>query len=87
MKTLRILLSNVELLRTGHDGGHLYLMGKAEDSVHGKTDAYCYFENKKAEQNFEESWNRSDLIITSSSWEFNRGVGLSIRAISWQQST
>ncbi|NRB24030.1 hypothetical protein [Shewanella sp.] len=83
MDNLQVLLSNVEILRTGHDGGHLYLMGKTVDPVHGKTDAYCYFESKKAEREFESNWKNSDLVITSSRWEFNKGTGLSLHEISW----
>lgn len=72
-------------MRTGHDGGHLYLVGKTVDPVHRhrKTDAYCYFENKQAEREFENNWRNSNLVITSSRWEFNEGTGLSLHEISW----
>jgi len=83
MDNLQILLSNVEILRTGHDGGHLYLMGKTNVSTYGKTDAYCYFESKIAEREFQKNWKNSDLVITSSRWEFNKGTGLSLHEISW----
>lgn len=83
MENIQVLLSNVEILRTGHDGGHLYLIGTADIPAYGKTDAYCYFETKAAEREFENNWKNSDLIITSSRWEFNRGTGLSLHNISW----
>jgi hypothetical protein len=83
MDNLQVLLSNVTILRTGHDGGHLYLMGKTDVPAYGKTDAYCYFESKIAEREFESNWNNSDLVITSSRCEFNKGTGLSLHEISW----
>jgi hypothetical protein len=83
MDNLQVLLSNVEILRTGHDGGHLYLMGKTDVPTYGKTDAYCYFESKDTELEFEIIWKNSNLIITSSRWEFNKGTGLSLHDISW----
>jgi hypothetical protein len=83
MDSLRVLLSNVEILRTGHDGGHFYLLGTAYAPADGKTDAYCYFESKIAEREFESNWKNSDLVITSSRWEFNKGTGLSHHEVSW----
>ena len=62
MDNLQILLSNVEILRTGHDGGHLYLMGKTDVPAYGKTDAYCYFESKIAEREFESNCKNSHLL-------------------------
>jgi len=83
MDNLQVLLSNVEILRTGHDGGHLYLMGKTDVPAYGKTGAYCYFESKIAEREFESNWKNSDLVITTSRWEINKGTGLSLHDISW----
>jgi len=80
-----IRLTNVELRRTGHDGGHLYLCGLADMLERGPSPFYAYFSSRLDEREFERAFSGGDLEIDGSSVEFSEGTGYAMREIqSWR---
>jgi hypothetical protein len=78
-------LSAVKVLRTGSDGGHLYIRGRAKLPELGQCDVYAYFRSKEEELAFESLFSGQSVIIEADTIEFTRGAGGSIRQIvSWR---
>jgi hypothetical protein len=78
-------LSAVKILRTGTDGGHLYIRGRGELSSHGECDVYAYFRSKEDERIFESQFSGQSVILEADAVEFTRGLGGSVRKIvSWR---
>jgi hypothetical protein len=83
--TTLVHLSAVEILRTGADGGHLYIKGRGMMPGHGECDIYAYFKSKEKERSFERQFSGRSMSIEAKSLEFTRGIGGSIREIgSWK---
>jgi hypothetical protein len=77
-------LSAVKILRTGADGGHLYIRGRGELSEHGECDVYVYFRSKEEERMFESQFSGQSVVVEANTVEFTRGIGGSVREIvSW----
>jgi hypothetical protein len=78
-------LSDVKILRTGADGGHLYVCGRSELPSHGKCDVYAYFRSKEEERTFEDQFSGQSVVVEADAVEFTRGIGGSVREIvSWR---
>ena len=78
-------LSAVKILRTGADGGHLYIRGRGELPAHGECDVYAYFRTKTEEQDFEQQFSGQSVVVEADAVEFTRGIGGSVREIvSWR---
>ena len=72
-------------MKTGVDGGHLYIKGRGEAGGEGECDIYAHFRTKKEEREFESQFNGQDVVIVAESLEFTRGVGGSVNEIlSWR---
>ncbi len=84
MNKVPFQLKDVKILRTGVDGGHLYLFGKCDHDEDSDIDTYAYFADKTAEKSFEQSWQGQDLLVTSPKWEMNPGEGLHLNDIKWK---
>jgi len=84
MNNVTFKIVNIKILKTGVDGGHLYLKAKTQFQNENEVDAYCYFKDKIDEKTFENEWGGQDLSVTSSNYEFTKGVGLSIHAIEYK---
>ena len=78
-----ILLNSVRILRTGADGGHLYLKGRGAIAPHGEVDVYAYFKDKDAERKFESSFTGQCVKVTSADWTFTPTIGVGIRDVEW----
>ncbi len=75
----------MKILRTGADGGHLYIRGRAELPEHGECDVYAYFRSKEEERTFESQFSGQSVIVEADSVEFTRGIGGAVREIvSWR---
>jgi hypothetical protein len=82
---MAIQLSNVELRRTGADGGHLYVCGIADMPEHGPSPFYAYFSSRADEREFERGFSGGDLEIEGSGVDFASGTGYAMRHIqSWR---
>ena len=78
-------LSAVKILRTGADGGHLYIRGRSELPTYGECDVYAYFRTKAEEQDFERLFSGQSVVVETDAVEFTRGIGGSVREIlSWR---
>jgi hypothetical protein len=78
-------LSEVKILRTGADGGHLYIKGRGEVPGQGECDIYAYFPSKQEEHEFERQFAGQPVVIEAQTLEFTRGIGGSVRQIvSWR---
>ena len=78
-------LSAVRILRTGADGGHLYIRGRGVLPDHGECDVYAYFRTKMEEQEFERQFSGQSVLVDADAVEFTRGIGGSVREIiSWR---
>jgi hypothetical protein len=78
-------LSAVKILRTGGDGGHLYIRGRAELPSQGECDVYAYFRSKEEERAFESQFAGQPVLLEADGVEFTRGIGASVREIvSWK---
>ena len=78
-------LSNVKILRTGADGGHLYIRGRGQLPEHGECDVYAYFRSKEEERTFESQFSGQSVVVEADAVEFTRGIGGSVREIvSWR---
>ena len=78
-------LSAVKILRTGADGGHLYIRGRSELPTYGECDVYAYFRTKAEEQDFERLFSSQSVVVETDAVEFTRGIGGSVREIlSWR---
>jgi hypothetical protein len=78
-------LSAIKILRTGADGGHLYIKARGMVPGHGECDIYAYFKSKEEERNFEHQFIGQSMSIETQSIECTRGIGGSIREInSWK---
>ena len=83
--TRQLHLSAVKILRTGADGGHLYIKGCGEVPGEGECDIFAYFHSKEAERDFERQFSGQSVIIEEDSLAFTRGMGGSVREIlSWR---
>ena len=83
MTALKLRVSNIRILRTGADGGHLYLRGECDYEGVPKLDTYAYFPTRTEEKEFESDWSGEDLLISSSNWEHDHGVCIHLRDISY----
>jgi hypothetical protein len=80
-----IQLSGVKILRTGADGGHLYIRGRADLPSHGESDVYAYFRSKEDERTFERDFSGQPVTVEAHDIEFTRGIGGAVREIvSWR---
>lgn len=80
-----LLVSAVKILRTGTDGGHLYICGRGEFPSHGECDVFAYFCSKEEERRFDSQFSGQSVILEFDDWEFTRGIGASIQEIvSWR---
>jgi len=78
-------LSAVKILRTGADGGHLYIRGRGELPEHGECDVYAYFPSRDEERRFESRFSGQSVVVEADAVEFTRGIGGSVREIvSWR---
>jgi hypothetical protein len=78
-------LSAVKILRTGADGGHLYICGRGQLPSHGECDVYAYFRSKEEEHTFEQHFSGQGVVVEADAVEFTRGIGGSVREIvSWR---
>ena len=78
-------LSDVKILRTGAEGGHLYIRGRGELPDHGDCEIYAYFRTKTEEQDFERQFSGQSVIVEADAVDFTRGIGGSVREIvSWK---
>ena len=84
MNELSVHLTQIEILRTGADGGHLYLLGKCDHDGRQGVHVYAYFSDKAQEKGFEQSWQGQDLLVTSSRWEFDPSAGLRLEDIEYR---
>jgi hypothetical protein len=76
-----VLLSNVELRRTGADGGHLYICGIADMPERGPSPLFGYFGSSSEEREFENTFSGGDLEIEGIGVEFSEGTGYAMRQI------
>jgi hypothetical protein len=74
-------LSAVKILRTGADGGHLYIRGRGELPGHGECDVYAYFCSKDEERAFEGEFSGQSVVVEADPVEFTSGIGGSIGEI------
>jgi hypothetical protein len=74
-------LSEVRILRTGADGGHLYIRGRGDVPHHGECDVYAYFASKDEERSFERQFSGQPVVVEADAVEFTRGIGASVREI------
>jgi hypothetical protein len=80
-------LSEVKILRTGADGGHLYICGRGELPDHGECEVCAFFRTKIDEQDFERQFCGQSVVVDADAIEFTHGIGGSIREIvSWRLS-
>ena len=83
---MAIRLANVELRRTGADGGHLYVCGIADMSERGLSPFYAYFSSRSEEREFEQGFSGGALELEGTGVEFASGTGYSMRQIQrWRQ--
>jgi hypothetical protein len=81
---MTVHLSGVKILRTGADGGHLYLKGRGEVPGEGDSDIFAYFKTKEAEHDFERQFSGQSVVVEAPALEFTRGMGGAVREIlSW----
>jgi|SRR5579863_2128636 len=73
-----IVLSAVEIRRTGFDGGHLYIKGRGAVGHYGQSDVYAFFGSRAEELNFDSQFRGQDLRITAHSIEFTAGIGVTL---------
>jgi hypothetical protein len=66
--------SRVQAVRTGSDGGHIYLKGYGLVPGRGECDIYV-FSAREEEARFEAEFRGRDLTIATHSVEFVRGMG------------
>ena len=82
---MTVHLSAVKILRTGADGGHLYIRGRGEVPSHGEQDIYAYFKSKEDERDFERQFTSQSVIVEASSLDFAPSHATAIRdMISWR---
>ncbi len=78
-------LSAVKILRTGADGGHLYVSGRGELPDQGACDVYVFFRTKDEERIFEHQFSGQSVVIETDSVEFAPSVGGVVREmVSWR---
>ena len=82
---MTVHLSAVKILRTGADGGHLYLKGRGEVPGEGEQDIYAYFKSKEEERDFEQQFTSQSVIVEASSFDTAPSHATAIRhIISWR---
>jgi hypothetical protein len=80
-----VRLSQVKILRNGHDGGMLYIKGRGEVPGEGEQDIYAYFRSKEEERDFARQFKGQSLIIEGDSLDFTPSHSTAIRnIISWR---
>ena len=78
-------LTEVQILRTGVDGGHLYLKARGYAAEFGICDIYAYFGSRTDEKKFEEEFSGQNITVEASDMTLNPGVGASInRVLTWR---
>jgi hypothetical protein len=78
-------LRDVQILRTGADGGHLYVRGYGLVPEHGEDEIYGYFADRADELSFERVFSGQSMIIHANTFECIRGMGTIVNTIiSWQ---
>ena len=78
-------LTEIQILRTGVDGGHLYLKARGHAAEVGACDIYAYFGSRTDEQKFEREFAGQNITVEASEMTFNPGVGASInRVLAWR---
>jgi len=77
----QVYLAEVKILRTGADGGHLYIKGRGEVPGQGECDIYAYFASKQKEREFERLFTGQPVVIEGQTLEFTHGIGGSMRQI------
>ena len=82
MSAITTLLSSVTILRTGADGGHLYVRGHGVVPGHGECEVYAYFGSRQEELEFERQFKGEALEVTAEAIEYTVGIGGSIREVS-----
>jgi hypothetical protein len=78
---MTVHLSAVRILRTGADGGHLYIRGRGEVPGEGDSDIFAYFKTKKEERDFERQFVGQSIVVEAPAIEFTRGMGGAVREI------
>jgi hypothetical protein len=79
-----IHLSAVKVLRTGADGGHIYIKGQGIVPGHGDCDVYAYFRSRQEEREFEDQFSGQEVVIGARAIEFTQGIGCAVREVlSW----
>jgi hypothetical protein len=75
MTERRIDVSAIEVVRTGADGGHLYIKGRGIVPGHGLCEVCAFFCSREEELRFEGQFRGHDVIIVAQSIEFTPGIG------------
>jgi hypothetical protein len=80
-------LTEIQVLRTGADGGHLYLKGRGHAAEVGPCDVYAYFGSRTDERQFEMEFKGQNITVEASGMTFNPGIGGSINEVlAWRFS-
>jgi len=79
MPELTLNLTEVQRVRTGTEGRHLYLKARGEIPEHGNCDVYLFFDSRDEELKFEKMFNSDELTVIPESIEFVRGMGARIQ--------
>jgi|JI10StandDraft_1071094.scaffolds.fasta_scaffold268192_3 hypothetical protein len=74
-------LTEIQILRTGVDGGHLYLKARGHAGELGICDIYAYFGSRTDEQKFEKEFAGQNITVEASDMTLNSGVGASINEV------
>jgi hypothetical protein len=82
-----ILINSVKIVKTGADGGRLYICGRGMLPDHaGEINIYGFFDSRTEEQRFEHAFSDQVLDVVPSSVSFTKGIGGEIRIASWSFS-